>query len=689
MRLSLVKHEIPGDSKPTGGTHQIFVIDCSGSMSGNLGLIRSQLKERLPAILNPSDFASIVWFSGKGQCDVLAEHKEISNAADIGELNKAIDKWLVPVGLTGFVDPLNKVLSLVSKYQNNSLVFLTDGHDNQSTAAQVIESASKLAPYLSSALFVEYGWNCNKELIGKMAMVTSGTTVFCENFERYSPAVESYISNASFGKTVEVTLQDRVASPVAFVVTKTGPRIIMCDGQKAKANVGDTIWYITDAYDSVAPTKDWLTAMYQLAALQSSLGNNEITTKVLSAIGDVALFNRYANAFGKQNLTDFYTAAVNASNHESMRFVEGQSNDLKVDPNAYTLVELLNDLTDGDNYIIMSRLRYNRTTIAEDIAEDALKFVDDDDLVPISGITWNESRPNASLKVYRQGHVLLDADADVVKRKLTTRAVGTFIWRNYTIIKDGIANFDILPVRLCEKTERLLIKKGVIKPNGIDGSFDYFINLRSMPSINQSMAKEVSAIEMIKTQHELINLRTAQKVFKHFRTLWAGTKDEVAQASSTIHPEVVAYFESVGISQRNGFTPKSTPREQTDVYQAIELKLAIAGLSSIPSIKDLEDRIANKKSMTPSFALMLPHYLRCTTLDNQTDKIAWIIDLDKKTQEQINNLSRAVAQRNFVMVLSKIWPKEFKTRDENEIIVDIGGNQITGTITLKDIEIKI
>jgi hypothetical protein len=41
------------------------------------------------------------------------------------------------------------------------------------------------------------------------------------------------------------------------------------------------------------------------------------------------------------------------------------------------------------------------------------------------------------------------------------------------------------------------------------------------------------------------------------------------------------------------------------------------------------------------------------------------------------------------MVLSKIWPKEFKTRDENEIIVDIGGSQITGTITLKDIEIRI
>jgi hypothetical protein len=95
-------------------TNHILVVDCSGSMSSELPRIRTQLKNKVPTMVKQGDTVSLIWFSGKGQFGMLAEKVKVDSPTDLQLLNTAIDRWLKPVCLTGFVEPLRETLKLAS-----------------------------------------------------------------------------------------------------------------------------------------------------------------------------------------------------------------------------------------------------------------------------------------------------------------------------------------------------------------------------------------------------------------------------------------------------------------------------------------------------------------------------------------------------------------------------------------------
>jgi hypothetical protein len=89
--------------------NHIFVVDVSGSMHYDLPLIRKQLKNKLPSLLNENDTITIIWFSGKNEAGILKEEVEVKTLKTLDDLNNAIDRWLVPIGLTAFLKPLELV----------------------------------------------------------------------------------------------------------------------------------------------------------------------------------------------------------------------------------------------------------------------------------------------------------------------------------------------------------------------------------------------------------------------------------------------------------------------------------------------------------------------------------------------------------------------------------------------------
>ena len=56
---------------PPARVHHVVVIDCSGSMSGDLPELREQLKSKLTKLVKVGDLLTVIWFSGRGQCGVL------------------------------------------------------------------------------------------------------------------------------------------------------------------------------------------------------------------------------------------------------------------------------------------------------------------------------------------------------------------------------------------------------------------------------------------------------------------------------------------------------------------------------------------------------------------------------------------------------------------------------------------
>ncbi len=60
-------------------TNHIFVVDVSGSMSGDLPAIRTQLKNKLSNLMKEGDTISIVWFSGNRDAGILKEEVEVKS----------------------------------------------------------------------------------------------------------------------------------------------------------------------------------------------------------------------------------------------------------------------------------------------------------------------------------------------------------------------------------------------------------------------------------------------------------------------------------------------------------------------------------------------------------------------------------------------------------------------------------
>ena len=108
----------------------------------------------------------------------------------------------------------------------------------------------------------------------------------------------------------------------------------------------------------------------------------------------------------------------------------------------------------------------------------------------ISSLKFDEDRPNVSILVLTNGSVVLPETP-----LLANNTIDTFIWRNYTIIKDGIINMQYLPLILTAKMHKKLLDEGIINEPFVAGK-TYVIDTKKMPVINRQMVEDVSANEL-------------------------------------------------------------------------------------------------------------------------------------------------------------------------------------------------
>ena len=179
--------------EPIKQVHHIFVLDCSGSMSYQLGQIRTDLYNKISTLMKPEDSVTIIWFSSKGEFGILVEDFRLKSNISLKQLRELIERELYARGMTAFKDPLLEVEKIISRVRSrdkdavHSLFFLTDGHDNQSTEKDILSAVSALKPLLASASIIEYGYYCNRRLLSEMSMEAGGVHVFSTDFQDYEP----------------------------------------------------------------------------------------------------------------------------------------------------------------------------------------------------------------------------------------------------------------------------------------------------------------------------------------------------------------------------------------------------------------------------------------------------------------------------------------------------------------------
>lgn len=691
----------------------IFMCDVSYSMAYDLPKMRTQLKNKITTLLNQNDTLTIIWFSGRGQAGILQERVKVSNPVELESLKQVIDKFLQPVGMTSFLDPLELTTSLLKTKPegiNSSIIFLTDGYNNSSPWGDVITVLEGLQNSVESATFIEYGYYANSQALTEMAEVVGGQRVFAEDFLSYELEFENLLSK-SVSKRREVDISSVVetkplyGSVFSFEVNlEEGTSSFTLYSSKK-----DTILVSEDVEEIFFFTRNKVgeevefseeTLLTSVLVLSDKL-KYQRAEELLMSLGDKYLIDTLSVSYGKQKLYDFKSKVKLLISNPQYRYQDGKLENYSPDPKRYCLMNLIEDLAvEGENQLLTlhPEFNYNRIGVKK-VTKTELGVEQLDELKkastkaqvdkvmsevfePVftpsvdeyygnsfSTLVWNEDRANLSIQTSIPGTV------DVGENQYGLKDVPSHIYRTYTFVKDGILNVNRFPVKLTLATfEELKTKEGVqvteIDTN-ISGEKIYLIDITELPIINKSMTVNISGKKLGKLQLDLLRNQIQTKYYKYLNNIFNPRRNEVSEAKYS--REVADWLKSMGVDDYNGFSPKRESVVGSDTYMSNILKVSVKGFSSIPKIEEalelikLEKQEPLKKEPKPALRALM-----------NVIKSVDIYPEDKLTREEEENLKQVgrgiefekrsimseIAQIKFGLILSRNWFTEFDSMDD-------------------------
>jgi len=725
-------------------TNHIFVIDVSGSMSYDLPKIRTQLKNKLSSLMKEGNTISIVWFSGRNDAGILKEEVEVKSLKTLSDLNDAIDRWLRPVGLTAFLKPLELVKDLVKRVKSNrpdsafSMIFLTDGYNNDSPWQDVVSTLKSMENDITSSTFVEYGYYADTQKLTQMATLLGGEKISCDGFDDFEPIFDAKISSSNFSsKKVLAKIEGSYLYDFAFSVNN-GSVILYSINENNEILIPenvDTIHYFSPVGIGLQESSVPDTVLYAAIYVLADKLLNEDAEKVFYALGDNYHYSMLVNAFGKQKLNEFKSAIKECIVDLNKRYPEGYEQITPVADDAYCLMDLINDLTDDVdvefyprhpefNYSRIGRKRIvkgselsdadkKRLNEAKNVEEAQkileelkdkkvdLKFVytEPDKGYTLKNLVWNEERANLSVLVRYDGEVELPAN------KFGIDKVASFKFNTYTLIKDGIVNIQILPVNYTSELAELLTKKGVsydvefATPESKPRHGYILIDLTSIPVINRKMVKSVSAAELAKLEWELVKLQGDKKVYDYYKKeLFPKTSKSYTEM---LGEECAQWLKDIGITDYNGFAAKTDAAESTDFYMSVNLATKIKGLSSLPKVVDVWNNIQAGKPLKINEWVMADAVKKYhqqiesdmfQTLNEQQQKGVLETYLNTKydmLNKKKKSVMQEIAQIKFALILSKKTFIEFKDFENNEINIVLDGQNLNFKFEFEEKRVQI
>lgn len=729
-------------------THHILLIDCSGSMAGQLPLIRKDAKNRMTNSVKEGDLVSIGYFSSTGQYGFLLETVAVRDLADHSKVYQAIDR-LQPMGLTAFVGPLKKVSELVEEAQQrhpehaHTLFFLTDGHDNQARSEdEILTPCRRLSQQLAKSVVVESGYYCNRQLLLRMTEALGGTHIFAEDFPAYQHALEqSFTSTVSATKKLVRVNPETIHLPFVFAI-EDGQVVTFATDDAGEAQIPEHLQavYALTRYERSEclqfPPRGLQPELLATLLLLSQRVQTELAVEVLRHLGDVALIKQFANAFGKQALSDFQ---ARVSEHLAGRplYADGYDPNAMPADDAFCLLDLLDILArdpDAKWYPKDSAFKYRRIsagsgfgfteaekqTLAQHM--DALVQATDEREVAtlqaalntlitqrlpltvtylnanpgmaISRQKWNENRPNLLQSASYRVAVTLPAD---LAQALGQPTIETWIHKDYAIVQDGIVNVKTLPVSMSQATYDLLVSKGadILMP-WVEGHI-YNVDLAGLPVINRKRAGKVSAVDMAQRTWEL---QLAKAHLKAVDALLverghAGTSKGLVGAYGE---ELAGRLKGLGFSD-SSFNAKTVTVKSGEEYVAKQLSVKFLFAKKpidfkLPSANELAKKLTTGKALNP------PEQMLADALDevradvakyaNSPESEVTFLEKAKEVAERRERQAAAgLSQMKMALVLSQGWFTEFASLEDNELTVELGGEDRQLTFASEDVTVKI
>jgi hypothetical protein len=716
--------------------NHLIIVDVSGSMSYDLPEIRKNLKNKISSLVKENDTVSIIWFSGRNDAGILKEEVQVNSLKQLNDLNDAIDRFLKPIGLTAFAKPLelaDEIIERISKNNPNSafsLIFMSDGYNNDVPWESVTKALKQISPKLSSSVIVEYGWYADSRRLTEMSGILGGEKISCSGFEEYDVVIgKSFGKTLSGGKKVIVDIADSYLYDFAFSIGADGS-VLVYNIDDNKVTVGNDVkeihFFSPKAVGSSLNGTD--TALYAAIFILSDRLLSDDAERVFYALGDNHYYKMLANAFGKQKLNAFKTAIKDCVADAAKRFVDGRGAIQKVDDNAYCLMNLIEELGNIDGCLfypnhpdfVYNRIGRKRVARGENLSEAdkkrlseaknleelqkineelkeknvAVKFVDSDPNrgYPLTDLVWNEKRANLSVRVYIEG------EAIIPENKYKIEKVASFRYKTYTLIKDGIVNVQKLPVSFTPELDQLLVRHNVKTNFDVDKKI-VVIDLTSLPIINRVMVKSISAKGLAVQEWELQKLQADKKVYDYFRK--SLFPKESKSFVELLGQEQADWLKTIGITDYNGFAPLTDAEESTDFYMSVNLETKIKGFSSLPKVEDVITKLKNGASLKPTELIMSDAVKKYQAqlesemyLSLNEEQQKGVLKTYLITKSEILNKKRKkalqeIAQIKFSLILSKKNFIEFKTFDDNKLTLTLDGQELQFTFEFSEKEEKI
>jgi hypothetical protein len=717
-------HAVKPVSRPS--VDHIMVVDCSGSMASDLPKLRMHIKNRLPRCLAPGHRLTLIWFSGKEEAGVIFEGQTVDGLRDLQAVQEMVDRWLKPVGMTGFVKPLRLVKEVINRVPASnrvSLFFMTDGHDNQWAKSQIFEALAGVQA--SSYTFVEYGYYANRDLIAEMSARTGGSHIFAEDYVKYEPALEKAISSTP-EETVVVHIDDAHAAVggVAFALVYGNihcwdvSKVPVIDVPASVKQIG----YVT----RVQPPGDvrllpsgqtaessTLSMLCVAASVFAQRARTDVVKEVVRGLGSVWLGTQLSNCFGKQAWSAFQESALHAAKDQAALASQGWGWFNGTDPNALSVLEVLHILQQGECAINLRDLRYSKigrgTTLKD---EDAAEFTPSAGPATVLSLVQNEERPNIGLRVKAGGWVKLPEDL----RNGINWPVHQY--KTYNVIKDGLLNIKALPLKVDPNTwvelnaKKDLIATGVAtEVNPIYGEFT--LNLDKLPIINEKDVSSVAVVPFFNNVYRLAQLRASQAVYNTLGKQLEKTPDTWGKSES----DVSAWLESQGVGADGLYQPARKLLPPRDCYLGKRLVASIKGMSDTPKLAAVLERLdegnkvdnpwgwrvtddttGKRKKPTQVMKLMLPAISTvitvCEALRDQPEDVrkpafqAWVKANQDYHTKAVRDALSLHARNVFSIILGQTWLSS--SWEETEFpFLSVMGEQLIGKAQLSEVEVEI
>jgi uncharacterized protein YegL len=747
-------HDIPPPAAVVvqRSVNHVFIVDCSGSMWGELEKLREHVKSKLFKLLKAGDTLSLIWFSSRGQYGVILKGEKIATLDDLTSVYRKVDQELVARGATSFSGPIEEAARLIQSLSSNgnaaNVMFLSDGYHNDGSRDEVLKAVKLCLPHVDSAAVVEYGYYADRAFLAQMATVWNAPVLFANKFEDYAPAIERAVTRVVSGEYVQVDLGTEIPvegivvgllgeDPVAYAATPT-PKGFVASIPKGVASIA----WVSRAAGPLTRRWDkepqYLTPeYYALASVLALRGSGAAARDLVNGTGDKALIDQFSNAFGKQAISTFAAQCVAIATGKEPKNAKGYDPTYGPPANAATIPQLLAAVEtfglrvsiDLSEYKRMSRERVDanlRLTKEEQAELDTLKSqlegekdakkvaevsarisalankpeplkfeetVPELPGYPINGLVFNEDRPNVSIRVVRNGFVDLSGRLPKEYDGKVPAKFPTYTFRNYNIARDGIVNTPKITVHagnarsefssFCAMLSEFLNNNRLSSEAVIINNDAVELNLLKIPLVNLEQVSSPSAAAMGKLAVETLELQGQLKVLK---ALLSEVADKKSEGFAAIYgTDAAKWLSDQGIVSYSGFNPKVLQTESTDSYEARVLKVKIAGFSSLPSLKDAQDKD------TPSARLMKPTLKKWDKIDLHSPKNKAKIEAEIKSLTEEVRLNQLVfAQQKYSILVGNAWFNEFKSFDENTLEVQFSnGHKAKATFELTTVTEKI